>query len=183
MTARRCMGIRVLVRGAAVATLALATGACGSLMNVMPDPADFHLPDAKTFTPTNVTAYAKPVSATGEVPASELVDAQGICVGAPAGLGPADASPGTPGVPQGGGVALEMTECQVVRVLGPPQQVEFGGPPRSVVLTYTTGDRAGIYRFVDGRLASAERGAEPPPPPPVAKKPPPKKKPKPPAPA
>jgi hypothetical protein len=83
------------------------------------------------------------------------------------------------------GVSLEMTECDVVRAIGQPQSVELTPQPggqRRAVLTYTTGERAGIYQFAGGRLAAIERGDEPPPPPPVAKKPP-AKKPKPPPPA
>jgi hypothetical protein len=57
-----------------------------------------------------------------------------------------------------------MTECQVVRVAGYTDRVEIGADPRgqrAVTLTYLSGDRPGIYRFVGGRLASMERVAEP----------------------
>jgi hypothetical protein len=46
---------------------------------------------------------------------------------------------------------------------------------RTAVLTYTVGERAGIYRFANGRLSSIDRGAEPPPPQVAAKKPAPRK--------
>jgi hypothetical protein len=58
------------------------------------------------------------------------------------------------------GVALGMTECQVVQLTGYTDRVEIGaGAPgrRSVTLTYMTGERPGIYRFTDGRLTSLER--------------------------
>jgi hypothetical protein len=57
------------------------------------------------------------------------------------------------------GVALAMTECQVVQLAGYTDRVEIGaeGGRRSVTLTYVTGERPGIYRFLDGRLASMER--------------------------
>ena len=57
------------------------------------------------------------------------------------------------------GVALAMTECEVVRLAGYTDRVEIGseGGRRSVVMTYMRGDRPGIYRFLDGRLASMER--------------------------
>ena len=58
------------------------------------------------------------------------------------------------------GVALAMTECEVVRLTGYTDRVEIGADERgrrSVVLTYMTGDRPGIYRFSDGRLVSMER--------------------------
>jgi hypothetical protein len=74
-----------------------------------------------------------------------------------------------------------MTECQVVRALGQPQAVDLTPQPggqRRLVMTYKTGERAGSYEFVDGRLTAIERGDEPPPA--VAKKPA-AKKPRPPA--
>ena len=76
-----------------------------------------------------------------------------------------------------GGIGLGMTECDVVRRAGPVDNVEIGTTPRgerSTVLTYMRGERPGIYRFVNGRLRSVERGPEPPPPPKPEK---PKKKP------
>jgi len=157
-------GLTALGRLATAALLAGAAGGCGTIQNAMPDPASFRLPDRATLLPTTITTYAGPVSATAAaVPPSELVNAQGLCAGSP----PA-------AIPRG--VSLEMTECEVVRNLGPPQSTDFGasGGRRSVVLTYTTGERAGIYRFADGRLYSVEAGEELPPPP-QAKKPPPKK--------
>ena len=61
------------------------------------------------------------------------------------------------------GIALQMTECQVVAVAGYTERVEIGADhgQRSVTLTYLSGERPGIYRFVNGRLASMERVAEP----------------------
>jgi len=63
------------------------------------------------------------------------------------------------------GIALQMTECQVVAVAGYTDRVEISADPRGqrlVTLTYLTGDRPGIYRFVNGRLNTMERVAEPP---------------------
>jgi hypothetical protein len=63
------------------------------------------------------------------------------------------------------GIALQMTECQVIAVAGYTERVEIGADPRGqrqVTLTYLTGERPGIYRFLNGRLASMERVAEPP---------------------
>jgi hypothetical protein len=70
-----------------------------------------------------------------------------------------------------------MTECEVVRALGQPQAVDLTQPggQRRVVITYKTGERAGSYEFVGGRLTAIERGDEPPP---AATKKPPAKKPK-----
>jgi hypothetical protein len=62
------------------------------------------------------------------------------------------------------GIALQMTECQVAQIAGYTDRVEIGANERgqrAVTLTYLSGDRPGIYRFIDGRLASMERVAEP----------------------
>ena len=62
------------------------------------------------------------------------------------------------------GIALQMTECQVVRL--PAIPIASRSAPtrgqRLVTLTYMSGERPGIYRFLDGRLATMERVAEPP---------------------
>jgi hypothetical protein len=84
----------------------------------------------------------------------------------------ASAPAGLPPEVRGGprGIALAMTECQVVSVAGYTDRVEIGANERgerTVTLTYLTGERPGIYRFRAGRLVSMERVAEPP----VAKKP------------
>ena len=57
------------------------------------------------------------------------------------------------------GIALGMTECQVVRVAGNTDRVEVGaeGGQRVVTLTYMSGNRPGIYRFRDGRLVTMDR--------------------------
>lgn len=58
------------------------------------------------------------------------------------------------------GIALSMTECDVVRVAGYTDRVQIGADDRgrrSVTMTFMTGDRPGIYRFTDGRLTSMER--------------------------
>jgi hypothetical protein len=169
---QRVGGWRVLLRGAVITALAFGAAACASIQNMMPDPSGFRLPDRTTFIPTNTTAFAQAVSKSEPAGPADLVDGQGLCAGA------------LPVASQRG-VSLEMTECEVVRALGQPQSVELTPQPggqRRAVLTYTGGERAGIYQFVGGRLSAIERGDEPPPPPPVAKKPP-AKKPKPPPPA
>jgi hypothetical protein len=57
------------------------------------------------------------------------------------------------------GIALGMTECQVVRVAGNTDRVEVGaeGGQRLVTLTYMSGNRPGIYRFRGGRLVTMDR--------------------------
>jgi hypothetical protein len=82
--------------------------------------------------------------------------------------GPGGAAPGAmpPEVRSGPrGIALAMTECQVVSVAGYTNQVEISANERGerlVTLTYLSGDRPGIYRFRGGRLVNMERVAEAP---------------------
>jgi hypothetical protein len=169
----RWSGIRrLLARGAASAMLASTIAACGAVQNMIPDPANFRLPDRSTFLPTTSNSYAAPLSPVTPVRSADLVDGQGQCAGAVPGASDA-ASPR--------GVSLDMTECEVVRALGQPQAIDVtpqGAGQRRVVMTYKTGERPGIYEFIGGRLTGIERGNEPPPA--VAKKPP-AKKPRPPA--
>ncbi len=59
-----------------------------------------------------------------------------------------------------GGIALQMTECDVVRRAGPVEKIELGANERgerSLVLTYLRGPSPGVYRFAGGRLVSIER--------------------------
>jgi hypothetical protein len=81
---------------------------------------------------------------------------------------------GASGPPQvSGGIALQMTECDVVRRAGPVEQIDIGSNERGdrvVTLTYIRGPSPGVYRFTGGRLASIERAPGPPPEPPKAPK-------------
>jgi hypothetical protein len=109
---------------------------------------------------------------------SDLVDAGGACPppAAPPAAQEAAAAPGGPGVAPtvapnpapdallGGGVALGMTECDVVYRAGTPNSVQLGKNPngdRTAVLTYNAGPRPGIYRFERGELMQMDRVAEP----------------------
>jgi len=158
-----------------IAALASGVAACGSVQNMMPDPANFRLPDRSVFLPTTSNSYANPLSTGRPVAAADLVDGQGLCAGAAQAA--SDAASASPR-----GVSLGMTECEVARALGQPQAVDLTPQPdgqRRANMTYTTGERAGIYQFVGGRLTAIERGNESPQPA-VAKKPS-TKKPRPPA--
>jgi hypothetical protein len=81
--------------------------------------------------------------------------------------GPTGAAPGAlPPEVRGGprGIALQMTECQVVSVAGYTDRVEISANARgerTVTLTYLSGDRPGIYHFRNGRLTEMQRVAEP----------------------
>ena len=117
---------------------------------------------------SKTTAGDKPLVARKVTP-SDLVDANGACpapepIAAPeaaAGSESAETPAQQPTVT--GGIALAMTECDVVHRAGPPSQVEIGGEgeKRMVTLTFLQGPWPGIYRFRDGHLFSIERAAVP----------------------
>jgi hypothetical protein len=152
---------QVLQRLIVVAVLAVSVAACSSdigKVNVLPKLGSFE---------SLSLGNAAPVRDLPPVTAADLVGPQGQC-----GAGGQTAAQG--------GIALEMTECEVVGRAGPPENVELGTTDRgerSATLTYTSGPRPGIYRFAGGRLYAIERAQEPPPepPPPKPKKPAPKK--------
>jgi len=151
-----------MLRLMAVAVLAPSVVACSSdigSVNILPK---------VTSIESLSLGNAQPVRELRPVTAADLVDAQGQCGG-----GQATAAQG--------GIALEMTECEVVGRAGPPENVQLGTNERgerSLVLTYMGGPRPGIYRFSGGRLDAIERGAEPPQPEPAKPKKPAPKKPK-----
>jgi hypothetical protein len=142
------------------------------------------------YTPAKLNPFAKDEPKQRLVAADDLIGANGRCAGeaapapapeaaaAPPALnftaGPQAGSPAqggapaaatAPAAPVRSGVALGMTECEVVRVLGHTDRIEVSTNERgqrSVVLTYPQGERPGIYRFVAGQLASIERTGEQP---------------------
>jgi hypothetical protein len=94
-------------------------------------------------------------------------------LGPPALIGPEGSCSAASGEFPGAGIALEMSECDVVQRAGPPDNIDISANARGeriAVLTYGRGERPGIYRFVAGRLVSIERGPEPPAPERPAKK-------------
>jgi hypothetical protein len=126
----------------------------------------------------NISIDSPPLNLDTPVRADDLVSAEGACPGmAPSG-GPADAQAltdgpaGAPAQPVGGSVALGHTECDVVRGIGAPDNVNLSGNARGerqAIVTWSRGPRAGIYTFAAGRLTSIERGPTPIAPPKVAK--------------
>jgi hypothetical protein len=155
----------MLLRLVAVAVLAAWVAACSSdlsSINILPKMGSF---DSLSLGNAGVqTTELRPVTA------ADLVGPQGQCAGTGQDAGATV-----------GGIALEMTECEVVKRAGTPENVELGTTDRgerAVTLTYSSGPRPGIYRFAAGRLVAIERGAEPPEPAkPVKTKKPPAKKP------
>jgi hypothetical protein len=124
------------------------------------------------------------------ITANDLVDGNGSCPApqvsqqapqqAPAAAAAANQAPGVPPAADtnsllGGGVALGMSECDVVFRAGSPSAVQVGKGPngdRTAVLTFNSGPRPGIYNFAGGALTEVERvqGAPAPPSAQVAKK-------------
>jgi hypothetical protein len=141
---------------------ALLVGACA-----MPDMDSFKAPDSSAFFRQYSMGSLKERQLK-VVTNEDLVDSEGRCAFASAGPAPeagaeqTSAAPVVPLVPQG--VSLEMTECEVVKRIGPAERAEIGsnGSERTAVLTYVHSARPGIYNFVGGRLASIERAPEPP---------------------
>jgi hypothetical protein len=165
-----------------MAALTAVVGACSSdlsLSNVtlVPKPETMlRKPDWATFSGGKNDFELRPITA------ADLVGPEGQCGAAAPEQGFAD--PATPGgapaaaPPVTGGIALQMTECDVVRRAGPAESVDFGvndRGERAVSLTYVRGPWPGIYRFVGGRLASIERAPAPPPAPTTKQKAPAKK--------
>ena len=146
----------------AMLSAVLLAGGC-----TLPDTDSYRLPTASNiFRPLSVTNYRDKVLP--PVTATDLVDANGNCAGAPAATVSGDAA-GPGGAPNetallSGPIALEMTECDLVRRAGAGARVEIGANDRrerTATITYIGGERPGIYSFTDGRLKSMERGAEP----------------------
>jgi hypothetical protein len=108
---------------------------------------------------------------------NELVSQNGACPPPPVVAAPPPppnpaAAPGAPGAPDavtanpgppslmGEGIALGMSECDVVWRAGTPASVQLSSNPngdRVAVLTYDGGPRPGIYRFERGRLMDMDR--------------------------
>ena len=132
------------------AGLALWLGACA-----LPETDSFRAPDASTlFRPMSVMSYKDRVLP--PVTPADLVDANGSCGGTAA------SGEGVPMIPAA--IALEMSECDVVKRAGIAEKVEIGTNERrerTATLTYLQGQRPGIYHFTAGRLAAMELAPEP----------------------
>jgi hypothetical protein len=118
----------------------------------------------------NVSIETPPLTPDKTVTSEDLVSADGLCPGMSPPGGPAganamaDGAAGAPAPTTTGTVALGHTECDVVRGIGAPDNVNLsnnGRGDRVAVVNFSRGQRAGIYTFTAGRLTSIERGAEP----------------------
>jgi hypothetical protein len=157
-------GADVQLKVWAIALLAVgsALGGCA-----LPDLDSFRAPTAEAlFRPLSVTNVRDRVLP--PVTPDEFVDASGRCAAAAPPMASADsaAAPQQAAItPSAGAIALEMTECDVVKRAGLPERVEIGSNDRNertATLSYLGGPRPGIYAFVDGRLRSMERAPEQP---------------------
>jgi len=165
-----------ILRLLAATALGSAVVACSSdlsLNNVtlVPKPETLlRKPDWATFSGGKNDFVLRPVTA------ADLVNATGQCAGEGGQAGNDTSTAGA--APVAGGIALQMTECDVVRRAGPVEKIDFGSDDRGervVTLTYLRGPWPGIYRFAGGRLVSIERASTAPPAPPKAQKAPVKK--------
>ena len=127
--------------------------------------------DTGTLVSPNFNEFQKREEARGPVRSTDLVDASGRCADSGAAAQPDVAGGGqgsegaAPAAQVARPIALKMTECEVVRAIGAPQDVLIGANERgdrAVKLEFRTGDRSGVYHFVDGRLVSIERIGEAP---------------------
>jgi hypothetical protein len=169
--------------------LALALAASGCSSTPDEPKADSGEPKKSTGlfeTPDWAQNFAKKREARKAITPEDLVGADGLCasqtasaepppqpLSEPSGpnvvsanaVSPLDpVAPAVPGGLQGptvpGGIALAMTECEVVARAGQANSVQIGAEPdgeRTAVLTYTHGPWPGLYRFRAGRLISMER--------------------------
>jgi hypothetical protein len=163
------MSMGLATRVALSAAFALSISAC----SYAPDVSQFRAPtlDVSSFQIHDWNTYAKNQTGVRAVGSDDLIDGSGRCGGmaAPVASNVGTDAPGQPAaalVASSRGVGLDMTECEVVVAAGAPQQVDIGSNERgerNVIMTYTTAERSGTYRFVGGRLVSLERGPEPPP--------------------
>ncbi len=164
-----------LTRALAFLVLAPVVAGCSSTPDFLSKDAEWFNRPQRLFI-RNISIDAPPLTPDKPVTAEDLVSAEGACPGmAPAADAaganamandPAAATPAA-----GGTVALGHTECDVVRGIGAPDNVNISsnGGERVATVTWLRGARAGVYTFSSGRLTSVERAPDPGPAPKVAK--------------
>jgi hypothetical protein len=146
------------LRAALPGALALSLAACGNVSDVASGDVKMFRKgwfDRPTWASTDAPTA---VNTRRVVTPSDLLGPDGTCASA-AGPGEAAADGLLPG-----GIAVDMTECDVVQRAGRPEQFEFGSNARgerTLVMTYVRGAKPGIYKFESGRLVGMERAPEP----------------------
>ena len=157
---------RIVVRAMAMAALVQALGACSSDLSLnnltlVPKPDTLmRKPDWATFSAGKNDFTLRPLTS------ADFVNQDGQCAGAAEQARGSGDQAGAEGAAPVGGIALQMTECEVVRRAGPVEKIDISADERgerTVVLSYLRGSAAGVYRFVGGRLVSIERAPGPPP--------------------
>jgi hypothetical protein len=150
---------RIVLRVVAVGALLLALGACSSDLSLnnltlVPKPDTLmRKPDWATVAPGKNDFALRPLSG------ADFVGQDGQCATDQARGSAESTGAGTPSSGTGG-IALQMTECDVVRRAGAVDKVDISADERgerTVVLTYLRGPAPMVYRFVGGRLVSIER--------------------------
>jgi hypothetical protein len=169
-------------------SLAPVIAGCSSASDLFSRDAEWFSRPSRLFV-RNISVDAPPLTPDKPVTPDDLVSADGACSGMPAPASPADANlstdaksaptaadsaaagsaaPGSLPPPPTGTVALGHTECEVVRAIGAPGNVNISSNQRGdrlAVVTWSEGPRAGIYTFTAGRLTSIAALPTPPTPP------------------
>jgi hypothetical protein len=153
---------RNLMRGIALPAVAvsLMLGACSMerVSEMVPKTSDLTNFEWNPYSKASMAAA--PALSRAPVTAADYVSQDGSCAGA--------ASEDGVSQPVVGGIALQMTECAVVRILGAPERIDIAANERgdrTATILYSRGDRPGRYYFTSGQLTLIERVAEPAPPP------------------
>lgn len=137
--------------------LSLAVGACSSMSNMVPK-TDFSSFEWNPYSKASSMTVAPRLS-NAPATAADFVNGDGSCAGGEAAEASAEPVPT--------GIALQTTECAVVRALGMPEKIDIAANERGervAKLLYSRGARPGLYYFTAGQLKQIERVAEPPPP-------------------
>lgn len=159
-------------RAACVLAAAAWLSGCAGASDFLSKDAEWFSRPSRLFG-NDLTVGVGPLSQRKAVAPDDLVGADGSCVGI--GVPDPQSNPTAPAAvgAVGGSIAIDSTECDVVRAAGMPSQTEINPNERGergVVLTYLSGPRPGIYRFTSGRLTAMERAPGPPPAPPRTQK-------------
>jgi hypothetical protein len=156
----------VVIRVASILLATLLLGACSNkFTDMFSGTPNLSLDLNAAGSPAPVVPAATRITVT----AADFANADGSCTPSP---GSASAETTA--------IALQMPECGLVQVLGPPEKIDIGANERGdrqAVMFYGQGERPGRYSFTGGQLTSIERVAEPPPPPKAKPAKPPVKKP------